>query len=36
MHYPIATNDKIKTTMIYNPGVNKKSDIPNHFIIDVL
>jgi len=36
MHYPIATNDKIKTTMIYNPGVNKKSDIPNHLVIEVL
>ncbi|MEA2019243.1 MAG: metallophosphoesterase [Campylobacterota bacterium] len=35
MHYPSETIGKIKNTTIYNTGVNKKSDIPNHHIIEV-
>lgn len=35
MHYPIDTTDRIRNTMIYNTGVDKKSDIPNHFCIEI-
>jgi Icc-related predicted phosphoesterase len=30
MHHPTRTIDKLKDTTIYNPGVDKKSKIPNH------
>ncbi len=35
-HHPIKTIEKINNTTIYNPGVNKKSLIPNHHIIDIV
>ncbi len=35
MHYPIATMDKIKDTVVYNTGVNKHSTIPNNQIIEI-
>ena len=35
MHHPINTTDKINNTMIYNTGVNKKKDVPNHFCIEI-
>jgi len=35
MHYPIVTVEKMNNTTIYNTGVNKKSDIPNHFCIEI-
>lgn len=36
MHNPEKKIAKIKNTKIYNPGVNKKNDIPNHNIIEIL
>lgn len=35
MHHPIDTIDKINNTIIYNTGVDKKKDIPNHFCIEI-
>jgi len=35
MHYPIDNTDKINDTIIYNVGVDKYSDIPNHHIIEI-
>ncbi|WP_320036036.1 metallophosphoesterase family protein [Halarcobacter sp.] len=35
MHHPIDIIDKINNTMIYNTGVDKKKDIPNHFCIEI-
>lgn len=35
MHHPLDTIDKISNTTIYNTGVNKKQNIPNHHIINI-
>lgn len=35
MHRPEKTIDTLKSTIIYNPGVNKNIDIPHHHIIEV-
>jgi Icc-related predicted phosphoesterase len=35
MHYPIDNIDIFKNTKIYNPGVDKNSDIPNCSIIEI-
>ena len=35
MHHPVETTDKINDTVIYNTGVNKQNDIPNHHIIEI-
>ena len=35
MHHPTETIDKVKDTIIYNTGVDKKSKIPNHHIISI-
>jgi len=35
MHKPLKTIDKLDNTTIYNPGVNKCSDVPNHHIIEI-
>ena len=35
MHHPIAITDKLNSTTIYNPGVDKKSSIPNHQTIQI-
>lgn len=33
MHYPIKTIDIVNKTTIYNTGVDKSKDIPNHQIL---
>ena len=35
MHRPIQTIDKLNNTTIYNVGVTKNSEIPNHHIIEI-
>lgn len=35
MHYPIDTTDTVSKSMIYNPGVDKTKEIPNHFIVEI-
>lgn len=35
MHHPRKTIDKINTSIIYNPGVSKKKDIPSYHIIEL-
>ncbi len=35
VHKPTDTRDMLDDILIYNPGVNKKSPIPNHFCIDI-
>jgi len=35
MHKPIKNIDKLNGTTIYNPGVDKYSDVPNHHKIEI-
>lgn len=35
MHYPIDRIDKIGNTTVYNTGVDKNNEIPNHHIIKI-
>jgi len=36
MHHPLQITDTLKNTKVYNPGVDKKKKIPNHFAIKLL
>jgi len=33
VHQPLSTTDKINDTVVYNPGMNKKSEVPNYCFI---
>lgn len=35
MHYPTDIIDMVNKSMIYNPGVDKSKEIPNHYIIKI-